>query len=99
MGFGVALSLAARADVDPTLVNEEVTGRFNELAETLVTSSPVSQPPSQASSTPSSEPVALEVFGSAIPELTPSNELSLAPESKVNFAYAPNVPPTADRVV
>ncbi len=93
MGFGTALSLANRDDMDRALVENAIDERFDARAQTFVEELPAS---SAVVVAPAGEAQAAE-FGSVLPELTPIDQLQLAPESEVNTSYAPNVPPASGR--
>lgn len=92
MGFGTALSLANRDDMDRELVADAVDEQFDARAAELVDASS-----SQTGTAQPATAASAAEFGSALPELTPVNELQPVPESEVNVSYAPNVPPASGR--
>lgn len=90
MGFGTALSLANRDDMDRAVVEDAVDERFDERAAALVEELPTP--------VPAASPVAGgDAFGSALPELTPIDQLQPVPGSEINVSYAPEVPPASGR--
>jgi len=96
LGVVSIVLLASHNSVDKDVVQSLVDEQLAGFTPTVVTNAPTPSAPAAPPTELISTPVGSE-FGSVLPVLTPKAELSPAPVDEVNVAYAPNVPPAADR--